>query len=219
MIFSTDYQIQDQYWAGKWLAYSYAAFSHCQTPGSRISRLWYCYSWCYPIHWIVPNCCWTQRSSIVRWNHSKYLISKIDWYQERVCCSYFYYCCSSCLHVYWVSRTNDDTTNNETDTPEPLLYAVLEHKPFNNIADNAITLKSRRLEIIFNPAIVRGVLDFFKPPENKSESINALLEAAGESLEGFKQQTLTGLEYALNQHTTLAVDMDMDAPIIIIPER
>lgn len=123
------------------------------------------------------------------------------------------------LHVYCISRSIDDTTHNENDTQEPLLYAVLDHKPFNNIADNAIKLKSRRLEIIFNPAIVRGVLDFFKPPENKSESINALLEAAGESLEGFKQQTLTGLEYALNQHTTLAVDMDMDAPLIIIPER
>ena len=62
-------------------------------------------------------------------------------------------------------------------------------------------------------------MDFFKPPDNKAESINALMEVAGDTFEEFKQQTRAGLEYALDQHTTLALDIDMDAPVIIIPEK
>ncbi|KAG2218450.1 hypothetical protein INT45_003637, partial [Circinella minor] len=101
---------------------------------------------------------------------------------------------------------------------EPLFNAVIEHKPFNNIADNAIKLSTKRLEIIYNPKIVKGIMEFFKPPDNQSESINALLEVAGDTFEEFKQQTRAGLEYALDQHTTLALDIDMDAPVFVIPE-
>lgn len=49
--------------------------------------------------------------------------------------------------------------------------------------------------------------------------ILTLQEVAGDTFEGFKQQTRAGLEYALEQHTTLDMKIDMDAPIIIIPER
>ncbi|KAI9491569.1 hypothetical protein BDB00DRAFT_766791 [Zychaea mexicana] len=101
---------------------------------------------------------------------------------------------------------------------EPLFKAVIEHKPFDHIADNAIKLSTKRLEIIYNPAIVKGIMDFFKPPDNNAESINALLEVAGDTFEELKQQTRAGLEYALDQHTTLDIDFDMDAPLIIIPE-
>ncbi|KAI9322742.1 hypothetical protein BX666DRAFT_2109183 [Dichotomocladium elegans] len=101
---------------------------------------------------------------------------------------------------------------------EPLFSVIFDHKPLNSVADNAIQLKTRRLEIVFNPHVIKGVMQFLKPPKSKSESINALLEAAGDTFEGFRQQTMAGLEYALNQHMTLALDIDMDAPIIIIPE-
>lgn len=115
-----------------------------------------------------------------------------------------------------VSRNGKSSERMEN---EPFFQVTFDHKPLDHVADNAISLKMRHLEIVYNPAIVKGVLDFLKPPENKSESINALLEAASNTLEGFKQQTRAGLEYALQKHTTLALDIDMDAPIIIIPER
>ncbi|KAI9272903.1 hypothetical protein BDA99DRAFT_569176 [Phascolomyces articulosus] len=123
-----------------------------------------------------------------------------------------------------IRTTNDESLSSALDTPiinansEPLFNAVIEHKPFNNIADNAIKLSTKRLEIIYNPEIVKGIMEFFKPPENQSESINALLAVAGDTFEEFRQQTRAGLEYALDQHTTLALDIDMDAPVFIIPE-
>lgn len=51
------------------------------------------------------------------------------------------------------------------------------------------------------------------------ESVNALMAVAGDTFEGFKLQTRAGLEFALETHTTFDLNVDMDAPIIIIPER
>ncbi|KAI8376296.1 uncharacterized protein BYT42DRAFT_594245 [Radiomyces spectabilis] len=53
---------------------------------------------------------------------------------------------------------------------------------------------------------------------SRSSTINALMEVAGDTIEVFKRQTRAGLEYALEKHTTIELDINMDAPIIIIPE-
>ncbi|RUP42956.1 hypothetical protein BC936DRAFT_137841 [Jimgerdemannia flammicorona] len=117
-----------------------------------------------------------------------------------------------------------DSENREAEEPpdpkelNPFFQLAFEHKPLDNRADNVVTLKMRHLEAIYNPITINTVIDFFTPPETESDSINALIEVAGDTFEGFKQQTRAGLEYALEQHTTLDMKIDMDAPIVIIPE-
>ena len=44
-------------------------------------------------------------------------------------------------------------------------------------------------------------------------------DAAGETLEGIRRETRAGLEYALETHKTVDVHMDLNAPIILIPEE
>lgn len=99
----------------------------------------------------------------------------------------------------------------------PFFSVIFEKHPIDGRADNALTVKMHHLEIIYNPGIVKGVMRFFKPPETNKETVNALIEAAGTTLEGWKKQTRASLEYALENHTTLDLIVDMDAPIIIIP--
>jgi vacuolar protein sorting-associated protein 13A/C len=77
----------------------------------------------------------------------------------------------------------------------------------------------RHLEILYNPKTVDTVIDFLKPPPSEADSINALLEAAGDTLEGLAAQTRAGLEYALEEHKRLDLKVDMDAPVMIFPER
>lgn len=77
----------------------------------------------------------------------------------------------------------------------------------------------RHLEILYNPETVDTVIEFFKPPPSEADSINALLEAAGDTLEGLAAQTRAGLEYALEEHKRLDLRVDMDAPVMIFPER
>lgn len=96
---------------------------------------------------------------------------------------------------------------------------MFEKKPLSGVADNAFSLKMRHLEIIYSPIVIAGIMKFFKPPSSKMESVNALIAVAGDTFEGLKLQTRAGLEFALETHTTFDLNVDMDAPIIIIPER
>ncbi|KAI8340848.1 hypothetical protein BC941DRAFT_227149 [Chlamydoabsidia padenii] len=109
--------------------------------------------------------------------------------------------------------------DQQMDGQQPFLAIVYQKKPLDKKADQAIKLVMRHLEIIYNPTTIQGVISFFKAPSANSESFDALIEVAGDTLEGFKRQTRAGLEYALENHTTLDLDVDMDAPIIIIPEN
>ncbi|KAG2186183.1 hypothetical protein INT43_002621 [Umbelopsis isabellina] len=106
-------------------------------------------------------------------------------------------------------------TDMETD---PFFSVVFEKKPLDGRADNAVTVKMHHLEIIYNPAIVNEVIRFFKPPQTNMETVNALIEVAGTTLDSWKKQTRAGLEYALESHTTFDLRVDMDAPIIMVPE-
>lgn len=50
------------------------------------------------------------------------------------------------------------------------------------------------------------------------ESIGALMESASATVEGLRQQTRAGLEFALEEHKTVNAKLDLQAPLIIIPE-
>ncbi|KAI9253785.1 hypothetical protein BDA99DRAFT_443164 [Phascolomyces articulosus] len=101
---------------------------------------------------------------------------------------------------------------------DPFFSIVFEHKPLDGRADNGVALVMRNIDIVYNPLIIREVISFFTPPETSADSINALIEIAGDTFEDIKNQTRVNLEYALEQHTTFDLKVDMDAPVIVIPE-
>lgn len=107
---------------------------------------------------------------------------------------------------------------NEPDSKAPFFEASFEQNPLDESADSAITMKMRSMEIIYNPRFVEEIYKFFKPPERHMESIGALMESAGATVEGIRQQTRAGLEFALEEHKTLNAKLDLQAPLIIIPE-
>ena len=103
-------------------------------------------------------------------------------------------------------------------TEDALFHLVFEQNPLDESADSALTMKLKSIEIIYNPRFIVEVANFFKPPERHMESIGALLETAGATVEGIRQQTRAGLEFALEEHKTLNANLDIQAPLIIIPE-
>ncbi|KAK4695061.1 vacuolar protein sorting-associated protein 13A/C, partial [Lecanoromycetidae sp. Uapishka_2] len=103
-------------------------------------------------------------------------------------------------------------------TEEALFHMIFEQNPLDESADSALTMKLKSIEVIYNPYFVVGVANFFKPPERHMESIGALLETAGATVEGIRQQTRAGLEFALEEHKTLNANLDIQAPLIIVPE-
>ncbi|KAL9128311.1 MAG: hypothetical protein Q9217_002989 [Psora testacea] len=103
-------------------------------------------------------------------------------------------------------------------TEEALFHLVFEQNPLDESADSALMMKVKSIEVIYNPQFIVEVANFFKPPERHMESIGALLETAGATVEGIRQQTRAGLEFALEEHKTLNANLDIQAPLIIIPE-
>ncbi|CRK45917.1 hypothetical protein BN1723_019841, partial [Verticillium longisporum] len=43
------------------------------------------------------------------------------------------------------------------------------------------------------------------------------MESAGATVEGFREQTRAGLEFALEEHKTINAQLDLQAPLIIVP--
>ena len=99
-----------------------------------------------------------------------------------------------------------------------LFHMVFEQNPLDESADSKLDMKVKSIEVIYNPRFIVEVANFFKPPERHMESIGALLETAGATVEGIRQQTRAGLEFALEEHKTLNANLDVQAPLIIIPE-
>lgn len=106
----------------------------------------------------------------------------------------------------------------EKTSDEAFFQFQVEQNPLDGQGDIAVTAKLKPLEIVWNPNVVVGVVDFFRPPERHMESINALMETAGATVEGLREQTRAGLEFALEEHKTVNAKLDLQAPLIIIPE-
>ncbi|KAG8709546.1 hypothetical protein FRC08_018268, partial [Ceratobasidium sp. 394] len=116
-------------------------------------------------------------------------------------------------------ETEDEAENEAPEEVEdPFLYIKFENNPLDNRADTGLTVRMRYMEIVYHRGYVEAIYRFLKPPESQLESVGALLNAAGETLEGLRKETRAGLEYALQKHKTIDVKMDLQAPIIIIPE-
>ncbi|ROW17215.1 hypothetical protein VPNG_01341 [Cytospora leucostoma] len=106
----------------------------------------------------------------------------------------------------------------EGSSDEAFFQLQLEQNPLDGQGDLAVKAKLKPLEIVWNPNVVVGVVDFFRPPERHMESITALMETAGATVEDLRQQTRAGLEFALEEHKTINAVLDLQAPLIIIPE-
>ncbi|KAL3428164.1 hypothetical protein PVAG01_01673 [Phlyctema vagabunda] len=112
-----------------------------------------------------------------------------------------------------------DSKNEEgVDAVDPFFKFQFEKNPLDGASDLAVTGKLKPLEIIWNPLFLVGIVQFFQPPERHMESIGALMETAGATVEGLRQQTRAGLEFALEEHKTINAKLDLQAPLIIIPE-
>ncbi|KAI9852282.1 MAG: hypothetical protein M1838_001170 [Thelocarpon superellum] len=99
----------------------------------------------------------------------------------------------------------------------PFFVLEFEQNPLDRRANSAVLVKLRSMEVIYNPRMIVEVVRFFKPPERHMESIGALMQSAGKTVEGLRQQTRAGLEFALEEHKTIDAKLDLQAPLIIVP--
>ncbi|KAJ5374980.1 Vacuolar protein sorting-associated protein 13 [Penicillium concentricum] len=121
-----------------------------------------------------------------------------------------------------LSEDDDDIASqasaDDVQDEDSLFHLQLEKNPLESDADTAVKVKLKSIEVIYNPRFLVGIVQFFEPPERHMESIGALLDTAGATVEGLRQQTRAGLEFALQEHKKVDAQFDIHAPLIIVPE-
>ncbi|KAH6917385.1 vacuolar protein sorting-associated protein vps13 [Coprinopsis sp. MPI-PUGE-AT-0042] len=121
--------------------------------------------------------------------------------------------------VHTAVEPKDGEPAESSSAAEDAFFLVkFENNPLDDRADSALTVRMRHMEIIYFKGYVEAVYKFFKPPASQLESVEALLNVASQTLEGLRKETRAGLEYALQTHKTVDLQVDMNAPVIIVPE-
>ncbi|KAL4821832.1 hypothetical protein BDW67DRAFT_149625 [Aspergillus spinulosporus] len=107
---------------------------------------------------------------------------------------------------------------DDLEDEDSLFHLQLEQNPLESDADSVVKVKLKSIEVIYNPRFIVEITRFFRPPERHMESIGAILDSAGATVEGIRQQTRAGLEFALQEHKKVDAQFDVHAPLIIVPE-
>lgn len=126
---------------------------------------------------------------------------------------------SSFPQIAKVQEVTDENPDSVQSEPEPFFEMSIEQNPLDGSADSVILMKSKSIELVYNPSFVFGVAQFFKPPAEHMDTIDALLERASQTVDQVGEQTRAGLEMAVEEQKTLIARFDLQAPIIIIPEN
>ena len=113
--------------------------------------------------------------------------------------------------------THDDCQSQSIGLEPTFFGLTYEHNPLEGTADSNLFLKMQGITVFYNKLIVENVVRFFKPPKSHLQTVGALLNAAGATVEEFRDLTRMGLEYALQKHKTLNLKLDIQAPLIVIP--
>lgn len=77
------------------------------------------------------------------------------------------------VHVKQDSPTVGSTTEN--DPKDPFFFMRFENNPLDERADTALSIRMRHMEVVYHRGYVEAIYKFFKPPEDRLESVEALL--------------------------------------------
>lgn len=100
---------------------------------------------------------------------------------------------------------------------DPFFMFSFENNPLDGKADSNLTARLKSMTIFYNHLFIEEVIRFFKPPKIHLDTVGAIMNAAEATMEGLTSQTRIGLQYALEEHKTINLKLNLQAPLIIIP--
>lgn len=119
------------------------------------------------------------------------------------------------------SLSLDESSDDEEVWTRPsendFFWLSFENNPLDGIADSNLFIKMKGITVFYNTAFLERVIQFFHPPKVHLETIGAILDAANATVEEIRDQTRIGLEYALQEHKTVNLKLDLQAPLIVMP--
>lgn len=82
---------------------------------------------------------------------------------------------SQIVQVKDVQSDEKAITSKSGSEDESFFFFKFEKNPLDERADNAVTLRLRPMEIVYNRGYIEAIYKFFKPPASQLESVEALL--------------------------------------------
>lgn len=114
-----------------------------------------------------------------------------------------------------------DAIVNGIDTGDdedlPLIDFFYESNPIDNLVDARLIFKLLGTTIYYSVDFITRLINFFKPKDQHKETIQAILNAAEATVENWSTQSRMGLESILENHKILDLNLDLRAPLIILP--
>lgn len=96
-----------------------------------------------------------------------------------------------------------------------LLSVSYEKNPLDKLCGDRIIVRSKSVDIIYDAQTVIELVNLFKV--QNSSTLNNLQAVAAERLEGLKEMSALGLEHAIQKHSVLDIQVNMQASQLIIP--
>ncbi|SMN22945.1 similar to Saccharomyces cerevisiae YLL040C VPS13 Protein of unknown function [Maudiozyma saulgeensis] len=107
--------------------------------------------------------------------------------------------------------------DNDTTLSEPLFQVLYESNPLDGLADSRVDLRLLGTTVFYHVHFISEIMRFFKPKSNQMDSVTAIINAASTTVESWTTQTRMGIESLLDEHKTVDLNLDLQAPLIIIP--
>ncbi|EFA76521.1 hypothetical protein PPL_10289 [Heterostelium album PN500] len=120
-----------------------------------------------------------------------------------------------------IIEATDDTGSelsdyHDTNETQPLFEMWIQENPLNSDANYFIFIETLPLEVVYSKSILDSVLEFFgNAPSNTLKDIE---EAARNQIKIFKDRTTLRIQYELQNHKTVDLDININAPHILVPE-
>lgn len=110
---------------------------------------------------------------------------------------------------------NELIINRQTN--ECLFELLAETNPVDKSFDYGVVMRARGIDFVYHTPTLYSVIDMLTPKDDVSlEQIQALAQI---KFDQFKLRSATGLEYAIETHSTLKIDVVIEASYIIVPDR
>ncbi|KAJ6225422.1 hypothetical protein RDWZM_003967 [Blomia tropicalis] len=98
---------------------------------------------------------------------------------------------------------------------QELLKFKFEMNPLDKQFDFSVDLKMKSSYILYDIDTINHLYLLFKPPKNIMEEIQSY---AHDKFDNLKQMTALGLEYAVEKHKQMKLNIDVDPSFVIVPK-
>ncbi|XP_023289292.1 vacuolar protein sorting-associated protein 13 isoform X2 [Orussus abietinus] len=108
--------------------------------------------------------------------------------------------------------------SSNSGSSDGVLFAVsYEKNPLDKSCGDRVIVNSKSVQIVYDAQTIIELVNLFKI--QNASTLNQIQAAAAERLEGLKEMSALGLEYAIQKHSVLDIQVDLQASQLILPHN